>query len=119
MVLALTVGLLLLTVLLLTVHLAVTDPADTLRSANCTLAGSWNGTNCYTAAHRMEIFAALYLDVFQPVVTFLPVLIGMLLGAPCSPRSSSAARTAWSGPSRSPRPAGWSPGSPCRWRPSR
>ncbi|WP_405020679.1 ABC transporter permease [Kitasatospora sp. NBC_00070] len=81
-VLALTVGLLLLTVLLLTVHLAVTDPADTLRSANCTLAGSWNGTNCYTAAHRMEIFAALYLDVFQPVVTFLPVLIGMLLGAP-------------------------------------
>ncbi|BFV55557.1 hypothetical protein KCMC57_up06610 [Kitasatospora sp. CMC57] len=81
-ILVLTAGLLLLTVMSLTVHFAVAGQADVLRSANCTLSGAWNGTNCYKTAERVQVFAALYLDVFQPAVTFLPLLIGMLLGAP-------------------------------------
>ncbi|GAA1170191.1 ABC-type transport system involved in multi-copper enzyme maturation permease subunit [Kitasatospora gansuensis] len=81
-VLVLAVGLLLATAALLVTHFAVSSTVETMRATKCYSPGAWDRESCYALVQKVEWSATLYLDVLQPALTFLPLLIGMLLGAP-------------------------------------
>ncbi|KQV09903.1 MULTISPECIES: ABC transporter permease [unclassified Kitasatospora] len=74
--------LLLSTAALLAVHFVASGPTAAMRAAGCYASTAWDRQSCSGLAERLHLSADLYLDVLQPFLTFLPLAIGMLLGAP-------------------------------------
>ncbi|MER5863144.1 hypothetical protein [Kitasatospora sp. NPDC002040] len=75
-------GLLALAATLLFVHFSASATVATMERTGCRTPGSWSENGCFALVTRAEHLTGIFSQYLQPVITLLPVLIGMFLGAP-------------------------------------
>ncbi|MFJ7908920.1 hypothetical protein [Kitasatospora sp. NPDC096204] len=67
---------------LLWIHIACSRIVDTLRRTDCYYPESWDSAQCWKLVLPLDRPNFWYLQVLQPAVTALPLLLGMFIGAP-------------------------------------
>lgn len=77
-----TVLLVLAAVDLLWIHIADQHTVGVLRRTGCYSPESWSSTQCYTLLAPISQPTFWFVQVLQPVVTAVPLLVGVFIGAP-------------------------------------
>ncbi|MFE2410362.1 hypothetical protein ACFXDE_18680 [Kitasatospora sp. NPDC059408] len=67
---------------LLWIHIASQHTIGILRRTGCYSPASWNSTQCWTLLAPINRPTFWYMQVLQPVVTAIPLLVGVFVGAP-------------------------------------
>ncbi|MFG2919540.1 hypothetical protein ACGF0D_42575 [Kitasatospora sp. NPDC048298] len=67
---------------LLWIHIACARIVDTLRRTDCYYPESWSDAHCWELVQPLDRPNFWYLQVLQPAVAALPLLLGMFVGAP-------------------------------------
>nr|BFD95046.1 hypothetical protein KitaXyl93_64060 [Kitasatospora sp. Xyl93] len=67
---------------LLWIHVLCQRTMDELRRSGCDSSDSWSHTDCWTVYEPIHSPTFWYVQVLQPAVTAVPLLIGVFVGAP-------------------------------------
>ncbi|MFF2656351.1 hypothetical protein ACFVUH_03195 [Kitasatospora sp. NPDC058032] len=66
---------------LITMHVLIQDRVETMRRIGCLETGVWDLT-CQVQGGRIGMLSWMFVNIVQPAVTAVPVLLGMFLGGP-------------------------------------